>query len=113
MQVTHARIYHRVPRTVSEATEIRIIDNDRKLPCSLIKEHNFLHSSLDRIIGFTKRIRTVSEGEDPAIELLALSIDLAALRTAEREHAMTVCVQECSSTAIVEPLAAQTLMLFL
>ena len=60
------------------------------------------------IIGFTERMRTISEAEDPTMELFQIRIALATLRTAEREHAMTIRVQESSSTAIVEPLLSQT-----
>ncbi|CAI8036861.1 hypothetical protein GBAR_LOCUS20652, partial [Geodia barretti] len=68
------------------ATEIRIIDND------------------PMIIGFTQRIRTVSEGEVPGEELFQLEIDVESVRTAEREHPMVFRLQEAN--AIVETLTA-------
>ena len=55
------------------------------------------------VIGFIQRIRTVaesqvSEGED----LLPINIDVATLRSAEREHPMVFRLQS-GGTAIVEP----------
>ena len=56
------------------------------------------------IIGFTQRVRTVSEsdareGED----FLSIDIGVATLRTAEREHPMVFRLQQSTSTAFVEP----------
>ena len=60
------------------------------------------------VIGFSQRNQTVSESEDPIFEIFQFSIGLATLRTAEREHAMTIRVQKSISTAIVEPLSSPT-----
>ena len=56
------------------------------------------------IIGFTQRVRTVSESDVPEGEhLVSIDIDVATLRTAEREHPMVFRLQQSTSTAIVEP----------
>ena len=56
------------------------------------------------IIGFTQRSQTVSESMALPRSVFPLSIDVATLRTAEREHPMIFRVQEASSSAIVEPI---------
>ena len=56
------------------------------------------------LIGFTERIRTVSEGEAPGVELFEVEINAASLRTAEREHPMVFILQESSTNATVETL---------
>ena len=58
------------------------------------------------IIGFTQRSPTVSESMALPRSVFPLSIDVATLRTAEREHPMIFRVQEASSSAIVEPIGA-------
>ena len=61
------------------------------------------------IIGFTEKSRRVSEGLAPlGYDVFLLPIGLATMRTAERDHPMLFRLQEVSSSAIVEPLAAQT-----
>ena len=60
------------------------------------------------IIGFTERFRTISEAEDPTMKIFQITINLATLRTADREHAMTIRVQESSTNATVEPLSSPT-----
>ena len=56
------------------------------------------------VIGFTQRMRTVSESDAPEEEdFSTIDIDVATQRPAEREHPMVFRVQESSSTAIVEP----------
>ena len=56
------------------------------------------------IIGFTQRSQTVSESMALPGGVFPLSIDVATLRTAEREHPVIFRVQESSSLAIVEPI---------
>ena len=60
------------------------------------------------IIGFTERIRTVSEGQVPGVDLFQLEINLASARTAEREHPMIFRLQEPSTNATIEPLIASS-----
>ena len=60
------------------------------------------------IIGFTERIRTVSEGPVPEMDLFQLEINLASARTAEREHPMIFRLQEPSTNATIEPLTASS-----
>ena len=56
------------------------------------------------VIGFTQRIRTVSENEALLSEdLFPIDIDVATERLAEREHPMIFRLQS-DGTAIVEPL---------
>ena len=55
------------------------------------------------VIGFTQRMRTVSEGDVPVGgDILTIDIDVATLRPSEREHPMIFRVQLSASTAIVE-----------
>ena len=63
---------------------------------------------LAMIIGFTQRIRTVSEGQVPGVDLFQLEIDVESVRTAEREHPMQFRLQESSTNATVEPLIASS-----
>ena len=57
------------------------------------------------IIGFTERTRKVSEADaPPGADNFPIQINLATLRTAEREHPMNFRLQVSSSTAIVEPI---------
>ena len=58
------------------------------------------------IIGFTSRTQIVPENIRDGISNFPLSIDVATLRTAEREHPMMFRLQISSSTAIVEPIGA-------
>ena len=59
------------------------------------------------VIGFTERSQTVSEGmTEPGFDVWLLPINVATLRTAEREHPMVFRLQEASNTAIVEPIGA-------
>ena len=56
------------------------------------------------VIGFTQRMRTVSESDAPEEEgFFTIDIDVATLNPAETEHPMVFRVQESKSTAIVEP----------
>ena len=54
------------------------------------------------IIGFTERIRTVSEGEVPGVDLFQLQINVTSLRTSEREYPMGFRLQESISNATIE-----------
>ena len=55
------------------------------------------------VIGFTQRMRTVSESDAPEEEdFFTIDIDVATLRPTETEHPMVFRVLESSSTAIVE-----------
>ena len=57
------------------------------------------------IIGFTTRTVCVPENNtEPGFDLWLLPIEVATVRTAEREHPMYFRVQEASSSAIVEPI---------
>ena len=59
------------------------------------------------IIGFTSRTVYVPENNtEPGFDVWFLPIEVATLRTAEREHPMIFRVQGASSSAIVEPLGA-------
>ena len=61
---------------------------------------------LAMIIGFTQRIRTVSEGQVPGVDLFQLQINVESVRTAEREHPMVFRLQEASTNATIETLVA-------
>ena len=54
------------------------------------------------VIGFTQRFRTVFESEAIERVLLNINVDVATLRTAEKEHQMIFRLWY-SNTAIVEP----------
>ena len=56
------------------------------------------------IIGFTERIRNVSEGQEGAVDLFQLQIKVNSVRTAEREHPMEFRLLEGSTNATVETL---------
>ena len=57
------------------------------------------------IIGFTERLRTVSESmAPPGEDTFSLPIGVAVFRTAEREHPMDFILQVSSTSAIVEPI---------
>ena len=57
------------------------------------------------IIGFTTRTVCVPENNtEPGFDVWLLPIEVATVRTAEREHQMIFRVQEASSSAIVEPI---------
>ena len=65
------------------------------------------------IIGFTTRTVYVSENDaEPGIDMFPLSIEVATVRTAEREHPMIFRFQRASSSAIVEPIGAVVNPLF-
>ena len=53
----------------------------------------------EMIIGFTERIRTVSEG---AVDAFPLQINISSLRTSEREHPMVFLILESRTNATVE-----------
>ena len=57
------------------------------------------------IIGFTERIRTVSEGEVPGVDSFLLQINVASLRPSEREYPMGFRLQESSTNATIETLS--------
>ena len=59
---------------------------------------------LAMIIGFTQRIRTVSEGQVPGMDMFQLEINVESVRTAEKEHPMLFRLQETSTNATVETL---------
>ena len=55
------------------------------------------------VIGFTQRVQTVCENETlPGEDFIPIEIDVATLRTVEREHPMVFRLQS-GGTAIVEP----------
>ena len=57
------------------------------------------------IIGFTQRTQRVSESmAQPGDVFFPLPIEVATMRTAEREYPMIFRLQEASSSAIVEPI---------
>ena len=57
------------------------------------------------IIGFTTSTVYVPENNTyPGLDVWLLPIEVATVRTAEREHPMIFRVQEASSSAIVEPI---------
>ena len=56
------------------------------------------------IIGFTERIRNVSEGQEGAVDLFQLQIEVNSVRTAERRHRMEFRLLEGSTNATVESL---------
>ena len=58
------------------------------------------------VIGFTQRFRTVAES-NPLEEYLLIDIDVASLRSSEREHLVIFRV-ESGGTAIVEPFNVTT-----
>ena len=60
------------------------------------------------IIGFTKRIKTVSEGEVPGVDLFEVEVNVASLRTAEREHPMVFRLKESSTNATIETFGASS-----
>ena len=57
-------------------------------------------------IGFTQRIRTVSEGAVPGVDFFQLQINVSRMRPAERRHPMSFRLQECCTNATVETLTA-------
>ena len=60
------------------------------------------------IIGFTTRVRTVSEGQVPRVDLFQLEINVTSARPSEREHPMVSRLQESISNATVETLLASS-----
>ena len=54
------------------------------------------------IIGFTERIRTVSEGHYGVVDIFQLQINVSSLRTSEREHPVVFRILESSTNATVE-----------
>ena len=56
------------------------------------------------VIGFTQRIRTVSEGAVPGVDLFQLQIIVSSLRSAERVHPMVFRILETSTNTTVETL---------
>ena len=54
------------------------------------------------IIGFTERIRTVSEGQVPGVDSFLLQINVASLRPSEREYPMGFRLREASTNATIE-----------
>ena len=57
-------------------------------------------------IGFTQRIRTVSEGAVPGVDLFQLQINVSSMRPAERRSPMLFRLLECCTNATVETLTA-------
>ena len=92
---------------------VRIIDNDCKPYQSLlsvvvlieglvsVKYDVSAFSFSDMIIGFTQRVRTVSESSAARREFSLIDIDVATQRLAEREHPMVFYLWS-SRAAIVE-----------
>ena len=60
------------------------------------------------IIGFTERIRTVSEGQEGAVDIFPLQINVSSLRTSERVHPIDLRILESSTNATVETLLASS-----
>ena len=58
------------------------------------------------VIGFTQRIRTVSEGAVPGVDFFQLQINVSSMRPAERRYPMVFYLFEYSTNATVEPLTA-------
>ena len=56
------------------------------------------------VIGFTQRIRNVSEGQEGAVDLFELKIIVSSLRSAERVHPIVFRILETSTNATVETL---------
>ena len=56
------------------------------------------------VIGFTERIRTVSEGQEGAVDLFQLHISASSVMPSEREHPMLFRLLESSTNATVETL---------
>ena len=54
------------------------------------------------VIGFTQRIRTVSEGAVPGVDLFQLQINVSSMRPAERRHPMLFRLLESMTNATVE-----------
>ena len=52
------------------------------------------------IIGFTERAQTVSEGAVPGVDIFPLQLNVASVRSAEREHPMAFRLQESSTTLL-------------
>ena len=86
------------------AVEIKITDNDGKFVVSLysICRNTYCVRLLAMIIGFTERIRTVSEGQVRGVDLFQLQINVTSARTAEREHPMVFRLQESVTNATIE-----------
>ena len=58
------------------------------------------------VIGFTQRIRTVSEGAVPGVDFFQLQINVSSLRPAERRHPMVLRLLESWTNATVETLTS-------
>ena len=58
------------------------------------------------VIGFTQRIRTVSEGAVPGVDLFQLQINVSSMRPAERVHPMLFRLLESRTNATVETLTS-------
>ena len=56
------------------------------------------------LIGYTKRIKTVSEGQEGSVDYFALLFTVSSLRSAEREHPIGFRLLESSTNATVETL---------
>ena len=56
----------------------------------------------EMIIGFTERIRTISEGHEGAFDSFQLQINVSSLRTSEREHPTVFLILESSTNATVK-----------
>ena len=56
----------------------------------------------DMVIGFTQRIRTVSEGAVPGVDFFQLQINVSSMRPAERRHPMLFHLLESGTNATVE-----------
>ena len=67
-------------------------------------------SIAEMIIGFTERIRTVSEGQEGAVELFQLQINASSLRTSERVIPMLFLILESSNNATVETLTPSSII---
>ena len=62
------------------------------------------------VIGFTQRIRTVSEGQEGAVDLFQLQINVSSLRSAERVHPMVFRILESRTNATVETLTPSSII---
>ena len=61
------------------------------------------------VIGFTQRIRTVSEGQEGAVDLFPLWINVHSFRISERRHPMDFRLQS-STNATVETLVPASII---
>ena len=64
----------------------------------------------EMIIGFTERIRTVSEGHYGVVDIFQLQINVSSLRTSERVIPMLFLILDSSDNATVETLTPSSII---